>query len=721
MVSVLSVVLALAGCKNLQFDTAGDDLGIETVASGEVVAYHVQPSIGVAPHPVVVRAVGEIGGAVASDPATLAVDGTGISVSFDAWGYGTLTVEAPGSYEVTGGAETVSVHAVSRDWSGVGLFDAHESLGPVADSANATLGALLAGEGGVFWVDEDGAHSVLDGHVIVGVETYDLDGDGVLDGVAWSTDTLFVLHGRPGGGMGLATALRKEGYGIVDVGVGDPSADGDGDLVVAFTDGVEDHLVVVLEGNGAFEFRAVAMEFAGVPTSVAVGDNTLAGADQLTVQLDSGGWLRRAVDEDGEYVSATPGTLEILDENVSLQSGYDLNGDGADEMFVLGPLVPGADRSLIAYDLSDEVTSIRVSEYSALFSFGDAHNDGRDDVWIVKGDASAAVLSYDGSYTESPFGTAHAAGVPANIDFGVGIPSLMVASDLRWWWYPGRYDEDARWRLLEPGGTAVTIGLVGPIAQVDGNQFAGFEEQSDGIRLAVWTVDPKGLELTTEVSLKGSTVAYDLAVCDGIAYATTDTALHRIDLELGSTVGKEVAYAGSARVDCGAGAKGATAAVLFDGEVVWLDDFLGEVDREPAPGAEDLAVGEVSGTPTHHTCDTSGCTVTRWIYGSSGAELFAVGESDALSFVTGAGTVPVVGAGHVSIGDADGDGNLDLVALSGTTEVFLYRSTGFGYGPAEVSHTTEVLMGPALFLDGNGDGDPDLVAAREGGLFLSTP
>src|SRR5690606_23399516 len=79
---------------------------------------------------------------------------------------------------------------------------------------------------------------------------------------------------------------------------------------------------------------------------LAAGDNTGAGAAQLTATRDDGEWSRVARGPDGTYGHIGPAWPQLTlgaDAGTRPASEGDYNGDGAAEVFLFGPTGSGVD------------------------------------------------------------------------------------------------------------------------------------------------------------------------------------------------------------------------------------------------------------------------------------------------------------------------------------------------------------------------------------------
>ena len=160
------------------------------------------------------------------------------------------------------------------------------------------------------------------------VEVADMDGDGHLDLVARSLDTVSVLLGDGAGGFDVFERPLPDVI-IGGMGIGDIDDDGSPDVVV--TD-ARTHRVLLLSGTGEGELGPPEQIASGFARSVAVAD--FAGDARVDIALtrwDSHVVLLAADGEDGfqevQAVSGDLGDAAVVD---------DLDGDGRSDLALIG-------------------------------------------------------------------------------------------------------------------------------------------------------------------------------------------------------------------------------------------------------------------------------------------------------------------------------------------------------------------------------------------------
>ncbi|MBN2800923.1 MAG: VCBS repeat-containing protein [Deltaproteobacteria bacterium] len=709
------LALSLVGCNEPVEEYAQP---VEWVDLTEAVGVEISGAVGAAPQAAVVRAVNAYGIPVPADTATVIVDGVNRVIPLDAWGYGEVRLDAPGTSQVSAGGETVSVHALATSLP-LGLDPAQEAPLMGNKAVHLTGGVVVSDAHALWYASPDMApHRVLqfDDFEIEDVKAAHLNGDGLLDAVVWGGDIGVLLLGRPGGGVSLGGALRAPGAFVGGMEAGDLDKDGLPDLLVGFQDAVNGHFFEVMWGEGVGRFGLTEPTgLFGKPVSAGLGDNAAAGAPQVTFLVEelSGavGWERYEDTEktEGGFVPIGP----VIDLDFPLGStvdaSHDINTDGGEQVVVFGPPVEQGTRQFWAYDLADNNPQyLRLETDVGFFDFGDADGDGFAELWMLQQGKGLVMLGQeDGSYRQKRVADGIPHGVIAVPDLnGDRWPDLFVGGGERWSWWTGFRDEEdpeaAWWQPMLPAGASKgVLDLSGPVVGADGAAVAGVI-QSRKLYLARMVRDEVGQVLVEkQLLLTGAEQLLDLDLCDGVLWALTEDGLVRVPEDLGGSesLTPDSAVTGE-RVACGYGPSGASAAVLRGTSGQLLTNAGNPSGGAfSLGGAYDLAL---SGGATH-TCLVEGCSVVGWAGG--------VVRSDADGTVWTQGGVEVTLSGFggaASVADVDGDGAEDLlVGIAGG--VLVARQSPDGVGPAELLHAGEYpLSGQVAVTDSDGDGALEL-------------
>ena len=682
----LLILLTIAACKTPEIPLE-PPIGEWVKDADEVVSFVVEPAVGAIPATTTVRAVNKYGAAIPSANETFDVGGNSQTVAFDGLGYGVITKSNPGSAEINGGEEKEVIFGFDSAWPGFGMLPASEA--PVSGTFQAeavTTGSVVAAGNEIWWAGPGhGGHRVLraDGKIL-GLQAGHIDVDGVLDAVAWSDSIVYLLRGRVGGGMAWAGAVTTQSYAVGGAAIGELTGDNLPDLVIGWASLDGTSALDVWNGDGLFGFvPAEPRNLPQIPISVSIGDQTGEGRNQITVLNEDATWTRYIGGSEYKYMPIGPNTPEqiAIVTNSTVDSRGDLNNDGAEEMYFLGPLNPSSTRTVFVVDiLGPKIEFLPLNNLLAAYiTKDDADGNGIVDMFILHESNELHSLSFDETST-NVYDPRRLADMPDHgpitlhdIVDANGVPDLFLAGDPIWWWYEGYNapnDVDVFWQLSEPEFDDVTS-TEGPfaIANLDGNpattELVVFQPVNGDTFLKIFQYtqgDADAVELgSVEVSDLGVD-ALDISVCDNVAWVVMAGELVRVNMFTPSApaVTGTMATLGT-RVECGTAPSGAAAALLSDGIIQLLDPFLSEISSLNAAGAKDLAIGDLGNGPEIRTCSDNECTITAWSYGATDAA-FAIGTPDDLSTVGAVGNSVLTGHGRVSTADIDGDGNEDLVA-----------------------------------------------------------
>jgi len=740
----LLIVFVLASCKAKEIPLE-KPIGEWVNDAEEVVSFVVEPAIGAVPATTIVRAVNKYGAAIPSGNETFDIGGNSQTATFDGLGYGVLTKSIPGFAEINGGEDKASIYAMNSQWPGFGLLPASEAKVSGAFQAEAvSTGSIVAAGSEVWWVgpEQDG-HRVLkaDGKIL-GIQAGHIDVDGILDAVAWSESIVFLLRGRVGGGMAWAGAMTTQQYTVGGVAVGELTGDNLPDMAIAWASLDGQSALDVWNGDGLFSFEPAEPRTLGeIPINVAIGDQTGEGRNQITVLNDDASWNRYIGGTEFKYMPIGPTTPEqiAIVTNSTVQGTGDLNNDGADELYFLGPLNPSSIRTVFIVDLlGPKIEFLPLNNLNAAYvTKNDADGNGIVDMFMMHDDLELHSLSFDETSTnvydprllaEMPD---HGPITLFDIVDANGVPDLFLAGDPIWWWWEGHNapaDVDVFWQLSEPDFAEVATS-VGPmeVAELDGDpattELIVFHSEDGDTFLKLFQYS----QGATDAEERGSVLVSDLgvdpldvAICDNIAWVVMEGELLRVNLTAptGPIVTGALTSLGT-RVSCGTGPSGAVAALLANDLIQLLDPTVAEISSLNAAGAKDLAVGDLGNGPEIRTCPDADCTITAWQITPT-ETAFAIGSPTDLSTIGTVGNSVLPGHGRVSTADIDGDGNDDLIAAGADGLITVHRSTGIEIAKAELFHTNQLLAWHAGFSDADGDGFMDLWAVDEDGAVRHT-
>lgn len=719
--------LALIGCVPTELPV-DPPIGEFIENTYDVAGYEAAGAVGNAPLAANIRAVNQYGASVASEPTGVTVGGTSQTIAFDSLGYGQVRLDTGGTFSIDDGGQVVEAHALDATWPGFGISRAFESA--LADPEHAvgiSTGAVIGSARELWFVGPTTSpHRVLnaDGQ-IRGVQAGHIDVDGVEDVVAWTETTVYLLRGRLGGGLAWGAALTADRHRVGGAAVGELTEDNLPDLVVAWTTDEGPSKLDIWHGNGLFGFTAAEpRNLPAIPTSVSIGDTTGEGKNQITVLSEDGEWARFIQGSDVRYMPIGPRTPEQI--NVSLGSTVeawgDINGDGGEEMWFIGPLNAGSTRDVVLVDLvGNKIEFLTLNPPAAHIGRADMDGNGLIDHVELWDSASLRSMSFDetssNSYTPRQLGDFPAYGpiVTEDIVDHDGIPDLFIADADLWWWWRGHNnpnDSSVFWQIGEQA-LAEAGTTTGPIlaGELDGSgsttELMTFEDNGGNTDLLIWSWNTA----TGAASVLGSTTvsnigvdALDLAACGNDVYVALEGTVVRVDVSNPANPSVQATLSANATaIDCGVAPSGGDAAILEAGSVTVLDAGLNQVSQLTTAGAVDLAIGDIGSGAEVRTCDTAGCSIVFW----DDAVAFA-SSSNAGVAVDDGGLITIAGNGALSVYDVDLDGNRDLIAASDDGRITVHRFNGDAYGFPEIFHTRTIPVGPVAIGDADGDGEPDL-------------
>lgn len=725
-------ILAMVSCKTEETPIK-PPIGVLVEDAQEAVSVQLAHGVGNAPLRVIARANNRFGASVASVDQAFDVNGTAVGVSFDGLGYGTLEIAEAGTQSIDDGIDSWTAHALDSDWPGFGATRIFQA--PVTDStmtAGLTSGAAVVQGNELFYVGTDqSVHRVLgaDGQ-IRGIESGHLDVDGVKDAVIWTDNHVFLMRGRLGGGLAWGTAYTSPQHTVGGAALGELTGDNLTDVVIGWAalDG-SSSVMDVYHGNGLFEFEAAEpRNLASKPISISIGDATGEGTAQITVLNEEGTWSRFISGSPDRYMPIGPRTP--LDINVPLGSTLlakgDINADSGDELYFLGPLNPSGPRSVVVVDLlGQKISFLSLSLLGAYADIADLDGNGLVELVTLQSTENLNALIFDQTSNNTYLPSVveliqqHA---PIDLDDNIlmdGVPDLFVASHPWWWWWKGANDpsdSEVFWERVDLENEVVGSSI-GPIAtpDLDGDrattEVIGFAEQNGDTALVIWQADPAvdGVQEVGSVLL--STVGadpLDISVCGTDAFVVLSGEAFVVDVSNPSapSVSSSTTSAGT-RIDCGDAPNGAVAGVLANDLVQLINISLGQIDTVSAPGAKDVAVGDLGSGAEVVTCESDGCSAEFWPWGETESS-FAVTSNGTLQFISATETLQATGSGELSVYDVDGNGRPDLIATGSDGSVAVYRSNGGISTLAEGYSIVAPALGPVGVGDADGDGHADL-------------
>lgn len=617
----------------------------------------------------------------------------------DSFGYAVLPFTEPGLHPIAAGGIEVEVASYGALWQGFGglAWGAPGPAAPTGDGMQGGDGVVIADGNTLWWTSSSGgthAALVADGPITL-VRSGELDGDEVLDVIASSENALYVLRGRPGGGLSWVGRLTAPNHTVGAFDIGDADDDGINDIAVVWKGQIEGDLLDVWRGDGLLGYatgptRHLTQPTAGLTISAFGPDDE----DEVAVNHEG-------LNFDLFYASDTvfrptgPRLLLETPEQASALSPGDFDGDGLEELFFAGPNQGPLGRRLQMVELGpDPSVSNFDREEGGYFAFQDYTGDGRPDVlWAQDNGVLYAMHSTGSEIQTRNLGNTN--GGPVAFE---DPERFVVAEAEGWMWNQlvsgGERFVDLRNRTLVSPGLTLSGGVFGH-QDLDGDgrlEILGVREGLDRTDLRIWELLPDGAHQLGRVRLEETPQqVVDIEVCGDRAWVLLTLGLHLVDISdpavptlVGSipVAGRELACTTDSVL------------VLVGNDVVTLNTDLAQVTAQDIPGINGMWV-DAEGLAT---CTEQDCTIVRtqgstWVGSSRGATRDGV---------------DIEGGGAVSLGDIDGNG-LDDVLFNEDGRITVYRATPDGFGPPELHRTFLMLQGPLAFHDHDGDGSMDAI------------
>ncbi len=715
-----------------------------------------------------IRLVNVYGVAVSGGTVTVSVEGIGLEetqeISLDGQGWGIATVESETPQEltvtVTGSSDGAETGASAKAWitaeapPDVAMYPGWPSGIEPKVLISVEGGMALALGGSVWWQSADREASLIRvadlPNAVGGMVGGNLDPDGIPDLVVWTVNELVLLRGRADGGFTWGGGFHAPGWSFAGVAIADMDQDSTEDLVVGLT-GSGNGGFQVLYGDGVWGFEGGAPHLVqNTVWDVAAGD--LGGSmDVSLLQPNSTGRgiVRRYSEaSDGWFASGLDlgDSLSIpLEAGSDLQPCVDVDGDGVDEVIVVGA-PGGAERGLAFYTFDGNPKQYEIPFSGFNLGLGEITGDGLTDIVLTETDPDQLrVVTSDSDqarFYNRTLGALPVLGPVAVGDFDFdGDADAIVASEVLAL-YPGSVI-DGVWDLGDDGFRSYGVSAVGPqwVVELDGDGWAEViaVRESEGETIVqvfhfydagegdIKLQSPSGHSIDLDgTSTSAVAVGLDMDLCDGVLYVLTEDDgrwLWSVDLATTGVLTERNHVAVEAdRIACGSlPSGGAVAALAADGSVGIFGKNLGSVGSETLEGAYDLAIADLDGLGLAlHGCLSEGCTLDSADLDGDGVDEIIAGGAEAWvkgwerEFVFEHG-------GESSVFDFDGDGRLDVAYTDLESErLVVYRSLEFSFGPALVHHATRDLEGAASFVDGNSDGLPELFfPALDGNLLRS--
>ena len=758
-----TLVLALATSMGCAPEATGPNDLLAPIASDAPLAVQLGSAVGEGAPLVSVRLVNAYQAAVPGTEATLSFSGdaTG-SATVDLSTSGAAMVAVPltgpghATVTVTDSADGAETGATADAWStttGTPRVQMSPTTAlPTLDEAPSlaaagTDGIAFASGQWVWWQPASAGVPATPiarlGFSISGLQSAHIDADGVLDLAVYGGNELVLLRGLGDAGFGWQGGWRAKEGDVVAVRAADLDGDRLADLAVG-VDRTNSGVAHILRGDGQWGFTLEeALELTHEIESLTASNEDDAGLPVVSVLSSSRGTVRRHTLTDDGWIGASDFELTGYEASVGaeLLPQTDINGDGEENLIITGAPDASA-QDFVFYDLTDTPTHYPLTFGSYYATLADLDRDGATDMVTVEDD-ELHVVRWDGEgfETQGFTGTGLAGPTAAGpwID-GDALPAVAIVTDAVTFHRGEANEQTGAWTRDRFDWRAYNTALAGPglIADLSGDgvgDIIGFTTDPDLV-IAAWQLNLGDtgqwqIILGGKAEIEGGD-PLDLVLCDNDLYALTgpidNATLTRLRIQQDGatwqpTVIASVPATGSL-LACGTIDTGAPGVVVADVSGFWTSYAEGLGARSTgavgATGAIALADTDGDGSTEVVGCGADACSVVAGDLDGDGADEI-VRVADDIRVAWGETEQAFPGTGTASLGDADGDGNLDVfVHDTASGRVQLLRAAGSSVTWPAGWQTERPLTGAATVADMTGDGVPEIVLSDAEGRILHT-
>lgn len=609
-------------------------------------------------------------------------------------------------------------------------------------------GALYAYGNELWWVSERRgamAHRIGEAtEPILGLDSGHLDGDGVLDAIAFTSTQVYVLRGRPYGGF---SVLQQFGlnqpyqtHGFVGGVINNLNDDGHGDIALASSNEAET-IVTLLDGDGSWSFEARDRLYQTFPTMsmVAADDNNDDFAD-ITL-IDEDGIIRRFSYSIEGWIGGFPSVIDpasfISLPGATLAKPTDLNGDGnLDTLIYDGE--GSSTQDLVFFTIGETITKYSQSYTPYFAATYDVDENGGADIFSLS--SEFLHLTYLDETTNA-FAVRNLNTIPMMgplqlrdfdkdgfVDFNVlnqhpaRVEGMLGDSDkwtpkpIRWKNENGIEIVDNLWTVGQAdAGSEIEVGA---IIDVNGEK-----------RLKVWRYgdDFTALSVVSEISLGNSEVS-DLKMCNGDYFLINDNGtskrLRQIELASNTLTTKRRADVEQDFVECTL-INDLNHFLLWGGTASYavLQQTFVSIDAGDAQNWNDGAIGSVNNGQTYAVsgCSATDCGVEYADLDRDGTDELILANANGITISDlGVEDIIINAAGSISTMDIDGNDNEELIITQTDGWVWVYHATGFNWSAVQGVWMSQPTVGDAVLMDVNNDGTLEVIRPSDTGSLLTS-
>lgn len=691
------------------------------------------------------RAVNEYGSSIASEELVLYTVGASsqiLEMSTDAFGYARPVVEPGLPVSLADSGEDFYPYLQPKNQAlhlpQITPLDAQPDL-----VERGTGGFILSFGSQLHWQSVQmgvPSYSVLeaDGEIL-GLWSRHLDGDGVLDAVVWTENTVFLMRGVPQGGMSWGGGISFDDR-VVAVSASDLNGDRIFDLAVGVTSDT-DSIVAIFHSNGNWGYSEGEHMLQPYPLEAMVAeDENRDGRADVSLIDENTGYVRRYTYDSAGWAGGLPSIIEpdqfIAPKGSHMPPMIDLNADGRNDLLIVGPEGSNT-QDLVFFIIQESFVIFRQQYASFLAEYADIDNNGSTDIltfttdglrylWYGTDTGEFTANTFTGFGDKRPFSVLD--GDNDDITDVVFFGEQLVLQ-------PGSWSDEGAWRISPTVWTSYESRFtedffVGDFDEDGVVEVVGFI--MTGVEVKIETSE---LTLGTDENLLTSVDVYPFAgdLSDGLDFAQCGSDI--VALTRRSEGGGDFVYeirrfnvvnndlnrrasrglSGELRMDCTIVNDQTYMVVGTGADWRLLRDDMSEIDSGSSGNWVDIAVGDIdnAGSLDVRGCDVEGCRIDMADLDGDGLDEIIVNSGDIT--VEGWGvTATLSQQGTHRIDDVDGDGVFEIL-VHNEQGLWIFRGSAGGVlPPFGVQINTDTSL-PAHFIDINGDGVRSPVVLRDNG------
>ena len=584
------------------------------------------------------------------------------------------------------------------------------------------------------------SYSVLeaDGEIL-GLWSRHLDGDGVLDALVWTENSVFLMRGVPEGGMSWGGGISFDDR-VVAVSASDLNGDRIYDLAIGVTSDT-DSIVAIFHSDGNWGYTEGEHMLQPYPLEAMVAeDENRDGRADISLIDESTGYVRRYTYDSAGWAGGLPSIIEpsqfIAPKGSHMPPMIDLNADGRNDLLIVGP--EGANtQDLVFFIIQESFVIFRQQYASFLAEYADIDQNGSTDIltftvdglrylWYGTDTGEFTANTFTGFGEKRPFSALDGDndGITDVVFFGEEMllqpgswsdEGAWRISPTVWTSYDSRFTEDFVVGDFDEDGVIEIVGFImtGVEVKIETSELTFGAEENFLTSVDVYPIQGDLSDGLDFAQCGSDIVALTRHSEDGGDFVYQIRRFNVVNNELNRRASRGLS--GELYMDC-TSVDNQTYMVVGTG-TNWrlLRDDMSEIQTGSSENWFDIAVGDVdnAGSLDVRGCDTADCRIDMADLDGDGLDEVIINSGD-ITVEGWESTFTLSQQGPHRIEDVDGDGAFEIVVHN---EQGLWVFRGFSGGmlpPFGLQINTDTSF-PAHFVDFDGDGVLSPIVLRDNG------